>query len=360
MTLIALDIPDSDAELPSWLEGRLTGLDLADAIAGLEVFRDRPESPPSLDSVLSGQQAALLERGLSVLQPTQLRTLLRHPRLLLDLQERVLVHGGAYWRQRSSDPAQQRLVEIGWTAVESHIAPQSQRGSGGGIAARRAPWAKLLTAAVLLLGAFIGWQQYQSRLTPTTGWGWDKPGAGDECPRPAVPGATRRRSQRLVQPAPRGCGRPAHTAHAVPRRLRHTPRGPAHTARRHRPRLAPGTLPRLARKDRGAYGRTRRGNVRPRSPHGRGRDGQQVADRPEGTGGNGRLRQFVLRPSCGEHPGDDFASRWSSERNGCVPRDSHADQGVSPPRSRVDCVDSCRHRVFAVTSSRSGKLGRSR
>lgn len=179
MSFTVLDIPDSNAELAVWLEQHLLGLHLADVIAGLEVFRHETGAAPSLDSVLNGRQPELLERGLQALSEPQLISLLRHPRLLLPLQERVLTRGGKHWQEQPLSPEHRRIIEQGWAELERTTAPAAAAANttNGGIAARRAPWARVLSIAALLLVAVFGWQRFQQEHPAPTGWGWDKPGA---------------------------------------------------------------------------------------------------------------------------------------------------------------------------------------
>jgi hypothetical protein len=179
MSFTALDLPDQNASLAGWLEDHLAGLDLADVVAGLEAFRSSSESSPALDDVLQGQQPSLLERGLAVLSESKLQALLRHPRLLLPLQELVLTQGGSYWRNRPLNPDHQDLVETLWPRIERQVSPAATRrdSPGGGIAARHSAWAKVLTVAAVLMVGFFGWRQWQSPPSAAAGWGWDRPGA---------------------------------------------------------------------------------------------------------------------------------------------------------------------------------------
>jgi hypothetical protein len=180
MKFSALDIPDSNADLAGWLEQHLVGVELADVIAGLEVFRHETGDAPALDTVLNGRQPAVLDQGLAALTEPQLISLLRHPRLLLPLQERVLTYGGRYWQDQPISPEQRRLIEAGWAAVSDRTSPASTRppvAAGGGIPTRRTPWAKVLSIAALVLVAVFGWRQFQSPTPTPPGWGWDKPGA---------------------------------------------------------------------------------------------------------------------------------------------------------------------------------------
>ncbi|MFV0446033.1 MAG: hypothetical protein ACK5Q5_20850 [Planctomycetaceae bacterium] len=179
MSFTVLDLPDSNAELAGWLERQLVGLDLGDVVAGLLAFRPATSDEPSLDSILSGSQSDLFEQGLGVLSDTQRQSLLRYPRRLLELQERVLLQGGSYWRQLPVTTEHQQQVQAIQTRLQETIAPASSRSTaiGGGTALRRSPWAKVLTAAAVLMVGLFGWWQLQPRPTAPSGWGWDRPGA---------------------------------------------------------------------------------------------------------------------------------------------------------------------------------------
>ena len=102
MRLHALEIPDDPAELPGWLERQLTGLDLAALVAELEAVHGPGAVPtPTLPDLLGERRDAVLSGGLGVLPTDSLRPLLRHPELLLELQELVLHVGTNEWVQRT-------------------------------------------------------------------------------------------------------------------------------------------------------------------------------------------------------------------------------------------------------------------
>lgn len=186
MSFLALDIPDRNADLPPWLERHLVGLKLADVVAGFEVCQPPMGPRPELDNALGEHAQTVLAQGLAALPEEKLRTLLRHPRLLLELQERVFRHGGQHWRNVPITPQHQKLVDDGFTACERSLArPAAQAESpqtlvGGGLPARRTLWRQVLAVAALLLVAVLGWRQFQ---TPAVGtavaWGWSRPEAID-------------------------------------------------------------------------------------------------------------------------------------------------------------------------------------
>jgi hypothetical protein len=139
MRLIALEIPDDATDLPGWLEDRLVGLDLSALVAELEAVHGRgagSAGPPlSIDTILGKEREAVLAHGLASLPADRLRQLLRHPRLLLDLQELILSSGRPYWHRRAEsalerDPTseQQAAIDRDWAWLAANViedAPKS-------------------------------------------------------------------------------------------------------------------------------------------------------------------------------------------------------------------------------------------
>lgn len=196
MNLYALDIPDSPAELSPWLERQLAGLHIAELVAELSAIHgSNAGRGRTLDEVLGWQLPRVLEVGLGEVPQSALRELLKQPRLLVDLQERIFIEGGSYWdrlSQRADDV--RHHVDAGWSRVSTMV------GEGDASAERSATlrladferdrtpvatrsrwrsWAVTITAAAasLVIGIFAG-----DRLRPTppqvaSGWGWSRPGA---------------------------------------------------------------------------------------------------------------------------------------------------------------------------------------
>jgi hypothetical protein len=102
MNALVLDMPDDPTEQAPWLDRKLVGPDLAALVAELDAVHGRaqpaPQPPPALDTLLGGNRRAVLQRGLSVLPRPALGMLLRHPRLLLELQEAILLQGAPIGR----------------------------------------------------------------------------------------------------------------------------------------------------------------------------------------------------------------------------------------------------------------------
>ena len=185
MNLIALEIPDDPALLPVWLEEHVVGTNLAALVAELEAVHGQHGGGPglSLDQVLLGHREAVVARGLKVLPADRLRTLLRRPRLLLDLQELVLASGGPHWLDRAARAIEHvQAVERGWGSLKASlrdrpvvagVLPPSRPATATPGAPRTLllRWAATLaTAAAVLLGVFAVEQARDARLRPRAPW----------------------------------------------------------------------------------------------------------------------------------------------------------------------------------------------
>lgn len=191
MNLHALDIPDAPADLAPWLERQLTGLHLAELVAELSAVhgahgaRDR-----SLEEVLGPHLQPVLEAGLSKVPHPVLRDLLRHPRSLLALQERLLIEGGPYWDsiEERSESVQDQVTR-GWHHVSQLFGadvatiaaklPLAEPTPAAQRPARQRNWGVTIfaAAAVLIMGFFLGVRFGPQPLTVASGWGWQRPGA---------------------------------------------------------------------------------------------------------------------------------------------------------------------------------------
>jgi hypothetical protein len=122
MKLIALEMPDDAADLAGWLEGQLVGLDLSTLVAELETIGglgEGPATPPlSLETILGKERDAVLAHGLASLAQDRVRQLLRHPRLLLDLQELILSSGRPYWHRRAESAVKQGPNSVQRAAID--------------------------------------------------------------------------------------------------------------------------------------------------------------------------------------------------------------------------------------------------
>ncbi len=194
MNLHALDIPDAPADLAPWLERQLTGLHLAELVAELSaVHGSHAGQNRSLEAVLGSDLGRVLEGGLSAVPHSVLRELLRNPRGLLDLQERLLIDGGVYWDrvEERSDVVRDHVAR-GWQQVSSVLGENTSTVSPTRLRSvepdstaarttarpRRSNWTVMLVtaAAALLVGFFLG-DRFGPQPPPVaSGWGWQRPG----------------------------------------------------------------------------------------------------------------------------------------------------------------------------------------
>jgi hypothetical protein len=191
MNLQALDIPEDPAQLPAWIERQLTGFDLARLVAELTAVHGAAQgSTPDLDDVLGKHKWLILTQGLGVLPADRLREFLRHPRLLLDLQELVFREGGAYWSETAPDAEHGSRIERGAGRLQTFLAGQEPRAAvTTPLRPRRRwyqrSWAASLATAAALLAAFAAYEHLRpqpapiiERLPPdAVAWGWNKPAA---------------------------------------------------------------------------------------------------------------------------------------------------------------------------------------
>lgn len=104
MNLKSLTIPDQLPELGAWLDNLLVSTELINTIVELEILAgDRLTKVQSLDGVLAGSKSTVYESGLSSVSESTLRSILRQPSLLLELQEQVMMHGGDYWQKKTDE-----------------------------------------------------------------------------------------------------------------------------------------------------------------------------------------------------------------------------------------------------------------
>lgn len=180
MKLHALTIPEDDAQLPSWLERQLVGPHLAALIAELEAVHGRPKSPLGVDEVIGGQLPDVLDRGLRTLPRETIQRLLTQPRLLVELQARVLVEGSSYWDTVAADSPELRdMSDKGRRRFPEFLRRDDQPAT---IAIRvawfqRPLFVSLVTTAAVLCVVFAVFHWQSSEVPVQTGWGWNKPGA---------------------------------------------------------------------------------------------------------------------------------------------------------------------------------------
>jgi len=193
MKAVVTEIPDEVSDWPSWLEQQIAGLSLFDLVVGLKATSEPSNNSTTLQRVCGEQLPTIYESGLGVLRTEQIRTLFENPELLLELQERVLVEGGAYWDSVEQPPEDKLVVEqhVAKTLAAIGQARPSQGLMGNLDAVMSSPvkpstsvstkpksmleqyWPVLALAAGLLIAVGV-W-----RPTATSdggGWGFDKSG----------------------------------------------------------------------------------------------------------------------------------------------------------------------------------------
>ncbi|MBV8129008.1 MAG: hypothetical protein JO114_15275 [Planctomycetaceae bacterium] len=192
MKLVALEIPDDPALLPGWLEGHLVNTDLAALVAELEAVHGEHPDNLSLTDILRDRRDAVLSRGLDSLPAEGLKSLLRNPRLLLELQELILTEGGPCWLSGAAEAAskQDDLGRV-WNRLSD---PLQQTSRAAASPSRRvvplARWiASFAAAAAIVLGVGVFLVERQrggdqgATAVAASGWGWSRPGVlADDLP----------------------------------------------------------------------------------------------------------------------------------------------------------------------------------
>jgi hypothetical protein len=205
MNLRVLGLPENPDELAPWLDRHLVGSDLAALVAELEAVHSGAAggSAPGLDSIRSDQLSDVLQRGLRVLPRSTLGLLLRNPRLLLEIQEQVLIQGGPYWQDLSRrNPRVARHVAKTWSGIERQLLPSVAGGRNGPEVLKLEPvpsgaathlrlvriWATLATVAASIMAILFVADRMANAPVPVpvagpevprpdrASWGWNRPG----------------------------------------------------------------------------------------------------------------------------------------------------------------------------------------
>jgi hypothetical protein len=180
---IALDMPEDEAELAGWLERQVVGERLGPLVAELEGIHGPPAHTASLDQVLGGRRDAVLHSGLSSVPYERFGLLLRQPRLLLELQELVLISGGPYWETLAAAQPEHRdalargRVRLPDASGRAPAAPRPFRLQRWGVGLAATVAAALLLAAFLIPGRLGGRPQTAETIAASSAWGWNRPGA---------------------------------------------------------------------------------------------------------------------------------------------------------------------------------------
>jgi hypothetical protein len=182
---IALDIPEDEAALAGWLERQVVGERLGALVAELEGIHGPRARTASLDQVLGDRRDAVLRDGLASLPLERFGLFLRQPRLLLGLQELVLISGGPHWQTLAAEQPEHRdalargRVRLPEAPERAPAAPRPFRLQrwGVGLAATAIVAASLLLAAFLIPGLSGGRPQSSPPFAASPAWGWNRPGA---------------------------------------------------------------------------------------------------------------------------------------------------------------------------------------
>lgn len=176
MKLPSLDLPDDPQQWPTWLEGQLLGPDLGTLVAELELILDSNLEGPSLVDLLGERLSAVCTRGLTALNADQIRSLLRHPKRLLDLQEWILIEGGDYWSRYLDTAGTRALTAQHWAQLQPRLASSSAieiTAARHDVPSRRR-WIGLVIGTLaggVMLGLGIRLQRPNG-----DAWGWNRPG----------------------------------------------------------------------------------------------------------------------------------------------------------------------------------------
>jgi hypothetical protein len=190
---IALDMPEDEAALAGWLERQVVGERLGTLVAELEGIHGPPAHTASLDQVLGDRRDAVLRDGLASLPHQRFGLFLRQPRLLLGLQELVLISGGPHWQTLAAAQPEHRdalvqgrvrLPDVPERALTA-LRPFRLQRWGVGLAATAIVAASLLLAAFLIPG-LPGGRKQSAPSAASSAWGWNRPGALTDDLRPGA------------------------------------------------------------------------------------------------------------------------------------------------------------------------------
>ncbi len=178
INLIAFEIPESPVEIATWLESIICRGDLRGLVAQLNCVHGDVNPSLELDPFLGEHRQSVLVQGLSTLPESKVQVLLTTPRLLLDLQEMMMVEGGDYWQVkfttdvgqdtvRRTEDAIALLLGHRQVTIDSTMRPPS----------RQSVFSLLALAAGLLvvIGGTWYWNHQGNVQEPVhlaAGWGW--------------------------------------------------------------------------------------------------------------------------------------------------------------------------------------------
>ncbi|MBM3981661.1 MAG: hypothetical protein FJ304_15565 [Planctomycetes bacterium] len=190
MTLVLATLPDDAARHARWLEERMVSGEVGALAAELAAVHRAEPPNESVRDRLGAWVDEVLRDGLSVLPREHLTHLLRQPYHLLELQELVLLEGGAYWAGVNRPPEFQAAVRANLDGLTEFLfAPLAEPLPEPRADPTRAPrsrdWrligAVLVTAAVVFVATF-GMSRFllpppAAEVARSKPWGWNRPDA---------------------------------------------------------------------------------------------------------------------------------------------------------------------------------------
>lgn len=171
MKLIVASIPDGHVARVRWLEQHLTGLQLRELVSELAAVHGAPKSITTLVDALAGFRDAVLTNGLAALPPERIQRLLCEPTLLFELQDLVLVEGGAYWQALPSEAEHALAVKNGFAALKAKLEPARSANILRPTFYRRPLF--WCSAAAVVLVAVLGIQQLHVKPPIGPQWGFN-------------------------------------------------------------------------------------------------------------------------------------------------------------------------------------------
>jgi hypothetical protein len=171
--IVVLEYPlETNAQI-SWLEELLMGLELGDFVKQQQILLGDHAGQRSATEICDTALGSLYQSGLIELSEAQRAELLHSPRALLQLQEKILEHGGKYWQNiKLPDDQQQEIhqavqqVQENLTVSTKSLTPTTNR-----FGYRKIIYAIVSLAAMVLIALFLN--------RGPTDLAWSKPGVLD-------------------------------------------------------------------------------------------------------------------------------------------------------------------------------------
>lgn len=197
MTLLTMTVPDDPAELPRWLEQRLLAPDFGQFLAELTAHFPVTAGAEGPHHLMDQWLPVALEEGLAPIPPDVLSQLLRHPAVLAEFQEKVVINGGPYWDElldasgaiseslRRGKVSLERVLSADRSPAVKVVAATPRKSVPSGPIRRDRGrgyriWAMSSTAIAVCLVAAVAWLATRGPEEPPVlksqiAWGWAKP-----------------------------------------------------------------------------------------------------------------------------------------------------------------------------------------